>query len=165
MTCFGVTGHQPRPDIDWNWVRVELRSVLGRSGSDGVLWTCLATGADTIAAEEALASGLRLNAVIPHSGYEDLFSGADRQTYAGLLCMSSEVVRMAPVDDREDAYLAAGLKVADMSELLLVVWDGAPAAGKGGTGDVARYAINQDMPVIWLDTANSCLRDISEAGI
>jgi len=163
VTSFGVTGHQSRPGIDWKWVRFELRSVLSRSGPDGLLWTCLATGADTIAAEEALASGLRVNAVIPHSGYEDVFSGADRETYAGLLCMSSEVVRVAPVDDREDAYLAAGLKVADMSELLLVVWDGAPAAGKGGTGDIARYAIDQGMPVIWLDTVNSCLRDISEA--
>lgn len=130
-----------------------------------MLWTSLATGADTIAAQEALARGLQLKAVIPHADYASIFSEGDRQTFFDLLGQCSEVIEIAPTIDNEEAYLAAGLKVADLCEILLVVWDGRPAAGKGGTGDVANYAKQQGSSVIWLDTTEVRVRNFSEANL
>lgn len=163
MSAIGVTGHQMREGIDWHWVRGEVQAVLGKFDKNSVVWTCLATGADTIVAEEALASGMRITAVIPHANYTSLFEGSERQVFLSLKARAGKVVTMAPVDDEEQAYLNAGLRVADESDLLIVIWDGRPAAGKGGTGDVAEYARERGKSVIWLDTQSSCVRDILEA--
>lgn len=158
MTRFGVTGHQMRPGVDWGWVRREVRRVLGTGGPEAVLWSSLATGADTVAAEEALAAGLSLGVVIPHEGYERVYAGADRAAFDRLFDAASQVVSIGPRADRESAYLDAGRMVADRSDLLLVVWDGRPAAGRGGTGDIAEHARARDIPVVWLDTTRSEVR-------
>jgi hypothetical protein len=51
--------------------------------------------------------------------------------------------------------MAAGAIVADRCERLIAVWDGRPALGLGGTGDVVRYAqgIGRDVVVVWPDGA------------
>jgi len=165
MTSVGITGHQMRKGIDWQWVRREVRHVLGRFGRGDALWTCLANGADTIAAQEALASGMVVKAVIPHARYADVFDEDDRVIYNDLIGQANEVVQIAPVEEDEQAYLDAGLRVADLSDLMIVVWDGKPAAGKGGTGDIAAYARDHGASVIWLDTQSSKVRDISEAAL
>ena len=43
--------------------------------------------------------------------------------------------------------------VADRCDLLIAVWDGQPAQGLGGTGDVVRYAreIGREVLVVWPD--------------
>ncbi|MFJ8953478.1 hypothetical protein ACIRO1_25525 [Streptomyces sp. NPDC102381] len=47
--------------------------------------------------------------------------------------------------------MAAGKEVVDQSDVLLAVWDGKPAGGKGGTADVVAYAQRQgmDVRIIW----------------
>ncbi len=40
----------------------------------------------------------------------------------------------------EEAYMAAGQEIVRLAELMIAVWNGAPAAGLGGTGDVVRHA-------------------------
>ncbi|MCA8989262.1 MAG: hypothetical protein KDA78_16560, partial [Planctomycetaceae bacterium] len=57
-------------------------------------------------------------------------------------------------EHRNQAYLDAGKKVVDLCEILIVVWDGLPARGKGGTGDIVEYALNQQRMTIWLDPNN-----------
>jgi hypothetical protein len=51
--------------------------------------------------------------------------------------------------------MAAGRSVADRSDLLLAVWDGAPAAGFGGTADVIRYARERSkaVEIVWPEGA------------
>lgn len=154
----GVTGHQMRDGIDWSWVRRETRRVVARAAPRGALWSSLATGADTIAAEEALAAGLELKVVVPHEHYDAVFAPADRETYRTLLGRSAETRFIARRSDREQAYLEAGLLVAELSDVLLVVWDGRAAAGKGGTGDIAQHARTLRADVVWLDTTTSTVR-------
>ena len=58
-----------------------------------------------------------------------------------------------PSDDcSEDAYLAAGHWIVDHSDLAILVWDGYPAAGKGGTADIASYARLVGCPFIHVYT-------------
>jgi len=51
----------------------------------------------------------------------------------------------------EEAYLAAGCRVVDMSDVLLAVWDGQPARGKGGTGNIVEYARSRAtrVEIVW----------------
>lgn len=40
----------------------------------------------------------------------------------------------------EESYLAAGQKVVELSNVMIAVWNGKPAAGLGGTADIVDYA-------------------------
>ena len=48
---------------------------------------------------------------------------------------------MPPAATREDAYLQAGKWLVDHSDVLVVLWDGKPAQGKGGTGEYVQRAL------------------------
>jgi hypothetical protein len=52
---------------------------------------------------------------------------------------------------RDDAYLDCGMATVDGSDVLLAVWDGEPARGKGGTGDVVAYARSLGRPLVLID--------------
>jgi len=43
--------------------------------------------------------------------------------------------RIGEVTD-EDAYMAAGRRVVDLSDVMIAVWNAKPAKGKGGTADI-----------------------------
>jgi hypothetical protein len=52
------------------------------------------------------------------------------------------------------AYGAAGRVLLNQSDVLIAVWDGRPAAGKGGTVDTLHAALAFHIPVIWIDAHN-----------
>ncbi|MFL6213398.1 MAG: hypothetical protein ACJ74J_05825 [Blastocatellia bacterium] len=149
----GITGHQRLEEpTDWRWVGQEFDHLLSRLLPPLIGVTSLAIGADQFFAEAVLQQGGSLEAVIPFAGYESTFSeGLDRREYNRLLRLvcKSEVLERQGSD--EDAYFAAGKRVVDLSELVLAVWNGKPAAGLGGTADVVRYAIQQRKRIIHLD--------------
>ena len=51
----------------------------------------------------------------------------------------------------EEAFLAAGQRVVELSDELLAVWDGKKAAGLGGTADIVGYAkeLKKPVTVLW----------------
>ncbi|MEI9969944.1 MAG: hypothetical protein WDM87_15470 [Terracidiphilus sp.] len=48
------------------------------------------------------------------------------------------------------AYERVGRIVLEQSDFLIAVWDGEPAAGRGGTTQIVQEALEQNVPVIWL---------------
>ena len=55
--------------------------------------------------------------------------------------------------DRSAAYAAAGRYVVDSCELLIAIWDPEREEGVGGTAETARYAIDRQRTVLWLNPA------------
>ena len=49
------------------------------------------------------------------------------------------VEEVAGEESAEGAYMETGILTADRADIMAVVWDGKPAAGFGGTGDVVAY--------------------------
>ncbi|MFB6823348.1 hypothetical protein ACFCXA_17380 [Streptomyces virginiae] len=156
MKRIGCTGHQTLSPATRRSVTAaiaeELADLAG-TDTDGVVGvTCLAEGADQIFAHTILASGGILHAVRPCADYEDSFqSSAPLTAYASLLRLAAEVSSLDFPAPSEEAYLAAGHAVVQHSDVLLAVWDGRPAAGKGGTADIVHYARARglDVRVIW----------------
>jgi hypothetical protein len=150
----GVTGHRSIPDEAYPLVRGELAAELGNAArrSDTVeALSSLAVGADQLFAELALDCGARLTAVSPGADYEATFAPEELAGYHRLLCRAHAHVRLDfPVVD-DDAYYAAGAYIAEHSDLVLAVWDGLPARGRGGTGDMVAYArsLGKTVVVIW----------------
>ncbi len=148
----GVTGHRafgadPRVPLRVRAGLVRLLDHYRAEAGRVVAVSGLAAGADTLFAEAAVGLDLPLWAVVPFAAYPDDFAGPDRERFETLLGLAARVERLPFAGRSGAAYLAAGLWVADVSDRLVAVWDGNPAAGVGGTGDVVAHARAAGKPV------------------
>jgi hypothetical protein len=125
----------------------------------------LAEGADQIFGELAVALGFELLCPMPF--YQEEFEkdfapptamSADAlQKFRGILARarSGSGLTVFELDgDRSNvavAYGTAGRVVMSQSDLLVVVWDGEPAKGGGGTIETLREAVRYNVPVLWID--------------
>lgn len=155
----GVTGHRKLDDtaalratVVTALERAQARAPRGASG--WVVVSALAEGADRLVADIAMASfGARLEAVLPlpPSDYErDFATPASRAEFAALLSRSAHTSVIPPQGSRQDAYLAVGHYLVDHCDVLVAVWNGRPAAGKGGTADVVARARAVGRPLLWI---------------
>ncbi|MGA5167843.1 MULTISPECIES: hypothetical protein [Streptomyces] len=160
MRRIGVTGHRDIPDELHAHVREALLAAVraavraaGRHPGGGVeALSSLAAGADQMFADAALACGAELTAVIPSGDYEDGFADpGELARYHWLRKRATREVRMDYPRSTDEAYYAAGAYIADHCDRLLAVWDGRPARGLGGTGDIVGYArgLGKPVTVIW----------------
>lgn len=135
----GITGHQNLGDA-LEWVRHALRhEVTQRVITRGL--TSLAVGADQLFAEVLATTGIAYEAIIPCQKYEEAFTDdAARDRLHHLLAKSARVKRLPYERPSEEAFLAAGQCIVMRCELLFAVWDGWPARGTGGTGDIIAFA-------------------------
>ena len=145
----GITGHQKLNDPSaWSDVCKQLGELLNDAEKPLIGLTSLAIGADQLFAEVVLGCGGRIEAIIPFDGYDLKFTeGPDREAFRRLLEQAARVETLEKQGTDEDAYLAAGKRIVDLCDRMIAVWDGQPAAGIGGTGDIVTYCKSQDKPV------------------
>ncbi|GAA2635125.1 hypothetical protein GCM10010436_49650 [Paractinoplanes durhamensis] len=114
----------------------------------------LADGADQLFATHVLAAGGTLEAVLPCEGYAaSLLTPESRVRYEELRRAAAEVITLPYPEPSDEAFLAAGRALVDRCDHLFAVWDGHPARGMGGTGDVVTYARARGLPVtvLWVE--------------
>ena len=63
---------------------------------------------------------------------------ADWAAVEDVLAAADHVRTISEYGDRKDGYLDCGIETVNGADLLLAVWDGEPARGRGGTADVVR---------------------------
>ncbi|GAC1388252.1 MAG: hypothetical protein NVSMB33_17860 [Ktedonobacteraceae bacterium] len=121
----------------------------------------LAEGSDTLFAEAALELGIPLEGVIAYEGFADDFEpGPARERYYCLL-KRCQTVHQLPFHERSnDAYTAEGQWLVNYSDLLVAAWNGEPAAGQGGTGDVVSYAMREGRSVIQINTTERLIKTL-----
>lgn len=141
----GVTGHREIPSDAFAPLRDRFGEILDRltarySYTPLVLLSALAEGADTIAAQEALARDIPVLACLPlpPDEYEKDFTGEGAAQFRDLLSRCTRVSVVARSENRERAYAEAGAYIAYYSALLVAFWDGDPSRGHGGTADIVQ---------------------------
>lgn len=152
MTSIGISGHQNIPLDALDFIRVGIEQVILSHRNDLIGVSALAAGADQLFADIVLRFGGRLHVVIPCRGYERSFSEKnDLHHFNDLLKRAETVEILNHAEPSEDAYLEAGHRVVDLSKLLVAIWDGKPAKGKGGTADIVRYAKEHgtEVQIVW----------------
>ncbi len=153
----GVTGHQRLVDeAQWRWVEEMINLELDAAAAPLVAVTSLAVGADQLLAKCVVARGGQVHAVLPFRDIERTFAVEDLVPFRQLLASASVEVLTFEGSD-EDAYLAAGKRVVALSDLMLAIWDGLPARGKGGTGDVVQWAIAR-VPTVHINPVNRTVK-------
>ncbi|WP_265528495.1 hypothetical protein [Sphingomicrobium marinum] len=171
---FGITGHRP-PRLDlahsdtirtacaeiFNVARGSLvtlhsahKSVFSDVTPEVKLVTSLAEGADVLAAEAALDTGNAIAACLPFP--QDVYAkdfGAEEWARTEKMLAAADTVMS--IDDHSQgetaAYEAAGRVVLAQSDILIAIWDGEAARGRGGTTQVIAEAVALHQPVIHID--------------
>lgn len=124
----------------------------------------LAEGADRIVASLAMERGYELRVVLPFARAEyakDFKKAASRAEFDELLSQGVSADRPALALDGERetyetrSYEAVGRLVVFNCDLLIAVWDGQPARGRGGTGDIVRFAARFGRPIWWIDATGA----------
>jgi hypothetical protein len=87
--------------------------------------------------------------------------GTSRDAFLELLSQAVETVNMPPVGIRDEAYEAVGRFVVGHSDVLIAVWDGKPARGQGGTGQIVAEARQRGLPLAWIPADNQAARTVS----
>lgn len=155
----GVTGHR-RYDAERDAraaVTRVLAAVADQHGSGLEVWSSLAEGADRMVVEvvRAIDPGARLVAVLPlpADDYRNDFAEAASRAEFDRMLGSADATHVVGPDEagsRESAYARAGLAVSAAVDVLIAVWDGAPARGPGGTAEIvaAARAAGREVAVI-----------------
>jgi hypothetical protein len=155
----GVTGHRSLTHEDdirlaVN-VAIDQALLTGPAGTALSVVSALAEGADRLVVRECLRRpGATLAAVLPLPIDEygrDFVTAGSLQDFTDLLAVAATVEIAEEMPTREHAYERAGRLMVEDSDAVIAVWDGRPAAGRGGTADVVAYAQARHVPVFVVD--------------
>jgi hypothetical protein len=155
----GVTGHRSLGNSDEVAYQVDL--ALGEiqqhfDSSDFEVISPLAEGTDRLVVERTLCfPQATLRAVLPLAVEDyltDFITSDSRQHFNRLLSRARGIVHLPDSASRALAYLHAGNYVLEQCDVLIAVWDGKAARGKGGTAEVVAHARERGLPLAWIHT-------------
>ena len=140
MTIAGLTGHQDLgAPATVAWVRRQIEATV-RNHKVELGVTALAIGADQLFASVLAEHKISYLAIVPCNRYEETFDRAGLAKYRHFLRLATQTCVLHFEEPSEKAYYEAGKNIVRRSTLLIAVWDGKPAKGLGGTGDIVQYA-------------------------
>ena len=158
----GVTGHRKLgPDVVFvEALRSAIENIITRASSATgippalVVLSSLAEGADRLIAREVLkVPDSCLVVVLPMENddyIKDFKTGQSKAAYQELFARAVHVEQLPAKYTRVEAYEQAGQYIVDNCDVLVALWDGRPATGRGGTGEIVRYARESKRPVAWI---------------
>jgi hypothetical protein len=158
----GFTGHRRLEDAPGvaGAIREAIATLRREGPGEWIALSSAAAGSDVLFAREALAQGCAWHVVLPLAEAEfkrDFSEAAWRETEE-LLARAEQVRVFNETEAREDAYLDAGMETVHGADVVLAVWDGEPARGKGGTAEVIAYARDLGRPLIIIDVQTLMVR-------
>jgi len=176
----GVSGHRVPPKlpeeseaplrahIDRILAAIAATTRKANATSALVIVSSLAEGSDRIVAAAGLAAGYALQVILPFARVEyerDFETPMSRSEFEDLLARAGEVVELGgDAEERPRAYEAAGLFMLANIDVLIAIWDGAMAAGIGGTAQIVERAIADGTVVVWIEPSHPNAIQISWPG-
>jgi hypothetical protein len=161
MVRIGATGHRLLTDHEKLSAGIEtaLRRIEAlHSPSTLTVVSSLAQGADCLIATHVIKrkdARLIVPLPLPVEDYlRDFTSKDDALVFHDLLARADEVIKLPPSSSRKESYEAAGDYVLNNCDVLLTIWDGQPAQGRGGTSYVVERARQLQLPVAWVHAGN-----------
>jgi hypothetical protein len=150
-------------------IDAEAKASFSEASPVVTLISSLAEGADRIAARAGLEAGFALDVVLPCPTpiYAATFvDDASREEFTSLSARARATLILplagdsaAPLAERLPAtFEAAGLTTLAQSDILVAVWDGKPAEGRGGTGQIVEEAARHGAPIVVVDPKDGATR-------
>jgi hypothetical protein len=158
----GFSGHRVLENSDGvaRAIAAELEALRRDASGEWIALSSVAEGSDQVFIEEARKLGVAWHAILPlpRSEFAKDFSAEQWAKVERLIAHAEHVRIITENGTREDAYLDCGMETANGADVLLAVWNGEPARGRGGTADVVRYAKSLRKPIIIIDPATLTAR-------
>jgi hypothetical protein len=161
MVSIGVSGHRNLSNSDElnNAIDDVLKKITNAFSAKSVqIISPLAEGADRIVAWRVINQyphSLVVPLPMKKSEYIlDFDTPASKEEFISLLGMADQVIDLPPQTSRALSYQSAGLYILDHCDVLIALWDGAPAKGLGGTAEIVAEARKRRIPVAWLHIAD-----------
>jgi hypothetical protein len=151
-----ISGHRGLPDDTERLIQPKLhREAQKRAADDLTCVSCIADGPDSWFARAVLDAGGGLIVVVPAEKYRDALPVEHHPVYDELLARASDVIRLDHVESTSQAHMDASVRMLELADELVAVWDGQPARGYGGTADVVDAARDRGLAVtvVWPDGA------------
>ena len=146
-------------------VRDRLSELRARFHSEGetpvsfVILSALAEGADRLVLAEAIdifgRENVELHAMLPLNPAEYRKDFKTPEEFDELLRGATRRTQMDAVESRTAAYEAAGHAIVEHSDLLIALWDGDRAKGRGGTAEIVAYAREHHVAVLVVPTSRT----------
>lgn len=153
----GISGHRflRNPEVISACLAMVFDAVrMAFPGRPLELLSGLAEGSDRLAAHcfvEERRGKLTAVLPLPEGEYRrDFHRPGSLDEFDNLLRRCRRVEHMPPAASRQEAYWLAGQWIVENCDLLVVVWDGQPSRGRGGTGDVAQMARAAGRALAWI---------------
>lgn len=129
----------------------------------------LAEGADRLVAKEVMEWQVldsvdkpSLNVVhpLPKEDYiKDFKDIESKKEFETLLGKAISICTLEKTISREAAYENVGYYVVDNCDILIAIWNGKPASGQGGTGDIVDYARKIGRHMFWINPENGSIKE------
>jgi len=134
-----------------------------------VILSPLAEGADRLVAWkgfEMLDADLEVVLPLDESDYIDDFETPESKAeFKKLRARAQRLTQVDPAANRAEAYEMAGRYVVDHCDVLIALWDGEPASGRGGTAEIVSYARRQGCPLYWISTEDGRISEELGSGL
>jgi hypothetical protein len=124
-----------------------------------------AAGGDLLFAEACLALNLpiRILLPLPAENFREDFDAPTWQRAETILAKALWVEVTGSGEKSPERYYECGIETVEQSQLLVVLWDGGPSQGLGGTADMVYFAREQARPVIWINSATGEVQYLNRA--
>jgi hypothetical protein len=153
----GFSGHRQLADPTGvgRSVRAALEQLRRKVPGEWIALSSVAEGGDSVFVGEVLSLPMAWHAILPlpRAEFAKDFSAAEWVMVEEQLGRAEAVQIIGENGSREDAYLDCGTETVSGADVLMAVWDGQPARGKGGTAEVVEYARALGKPLILINPA------------
>jgi SMODS and SLOG-associating 2TM effector domain 1 len=158
----GFTGHRQLANLAGAAaaIRQALESLRTEFAGEWIALSSIANGGDRLFVQQARDIGLSWHAILPlpRGEFAKDFAPAEWQAVEATLARADHLRVISDSGDRDEGYLDCGIETVNEADVLLAVWDGDPARGKGGTADVVQYARSVGKPLMIVDAATHEVR-------
>ena len=158
----GFTGHRHLADPAGatRAIRGAVEALGRELPGEWIALSSIAGGGDQLFVHQARELGLAWHAILPLPRMEFAkdFSHDGWIEVEKMLAKADHVRTISEYGDRKDGYLDCGIETVNGADVLLALWDGEPARGKGGTADVVQYAQSIGKPVMIIDASTNEVR-------
>lgn len=168
----GVTGHRRLPNAEMlrrsvDQVLNQLDTLLGGTLHSFSVVSPLAEGADRLVAQQVLTwpqQGQTADLVVllplPLDEYRRDFDTTESQAeFADLMTRARQVCVAPPTATRPTGYLRVGQQLVQSCDVLIAIWNGESAAGRGGTAEIVAYARQIGRWLFWIDAETGAIQE------
>jgi len=150
----GVTGHQDLESFNLDWITLAINNFLKENDVVKGL-SSLAIGADQLFCRQLIKKSISYDVIIPCNNYISTFKTVeDSRSFLDLSNMSKNTYTLNFNEPSETAFYSAGIEIVNKASEIIAIWDGRPAKGLGGTGDIVKIALQQKKSVYHINPVN-----------